>query len=708
MIEYDYEIIRDEGNEKRIFKPDIIPPKLSNLVYIEGKNSIGKSTLLNIIAMGFYGSKLDKKIHKSLLTKINNLLKSNHQKLKFSIKITSNDSKFALVSEKPSFDKAEIIVYEIKDDKKIPLTFERFQREYNLIYDIPDNPTERLKQLTVEIRDAQIRYGNRVGELKEVIHRIISEIRSSRDPNKINNLIVQLDKLRTDIKRVELEKISFEKELDLLEKSTYHKYYTHYSYVYDNKQIKLKQLEKQIKKTVTKEKRTIKIATDYIETCNVALNEMQQIFDKTTELLRKLIPKSEKHLNIWERISINQANHDLEFDTNLQEEIINFKNMLIKIREKKSDKESFQEVKLYQDLIDVLEQYKNFNITIPGLGKSLTEFINELKNLRKGKQKLLTLDTNINEAINLLDQLKEKSDHIESFYFPKLKDLRKDKGIDHTNENITIENDIENLKKELKGIIEKVQYYESELMKKGDFDSESICQIGDGDLEKYSVFTEMQLKNEISAIKDEINKKSAEITKTNFHIERLTIEISDLKKKKPHKYQEHLKELNELLEKTTILETKLRKEFESHILLIIDEKIDEYKNLSGEQINYFASVFNYLGQRVDFIRHLDKDYEVKKIDLIKKVIITKEGKNIMLADMGTGQGQCAYLKGLLNTSDNRKIIALFDEIAMMDNQSLEPICEKFRELYNKNNLLVGILVQMGNEFKSYDIQRKVL
>ena len=67
--------------------------------------------------------------------------------------------------------------------------------------------------------------------------------------------------------------------------------------------------------------------------------------------------------------------------------------------------------------------------------------------------------------------------------------------------------------------------------------------------------------------------------------------------------------------------------------------------------------------------------------------------------MGTGQGQSAYLLGLLNTNDNRKIIALFDEVAMMDSVSLEPIYEKFKDLYDADRLLVGIVVQKADEIK---------
>lgn len=108
-------------------------------------------------------------------------------------------------------------------------------------------------------------------------------------------------------------------------------------------------------------------------------------------------------------------------------------------------------------------------------------------------------------------------------------------------------------------------------------------------------------------------------------------------------------------------------------------------------------IFSYLGTVLGTVHHLDKTYEVKCIDLVKEKIITKDGKTIMFTDMGTGQSQSAYLMSLLNNSDDRKIIALFDEIAMMDKSSLEPIYGKIRELYKQNKLLLGIVVQKSDQ-----------
>lgn len=194
-----------------------------------------------------------------------------------------------------------------------------------------------------------------------------------------------------------------------------------------------------------------------------------------------------------------------------------------------------------------------------------------------------------------------------------------------------------------------------------------------------------------------LNEKKTTFEKSKYEVERLSKEIEILSSKKPHEYQLYLDKLEELHEKVNSLEVKLRNDFMNYISVVINGRTPA--EISNEQAKYNECVFKYLGERLGIIRYLDKEYEVDTIDLIKEIISTKIGKKIRLSDMGTGQSQSAYLVSRLNTSDNRKIIALFDEVAMMDEKSLEPIYEKFRALYKQNRLLVGVVVQKAKEIK---------
>ena len=98
-----------------------------------------------------------------------------------------------------------------------------------------------------------------------------------------------------------------------------------------------------------------------------------------------------------------------------------------------------------------------------------------------------------------------------------------------------------------------------------------------------------------------------------------------------------------------------------------------------------------------YIKHIKKNYLVRKIDVINEEIITDEKKIIRFKDIGTGHSQAAYLLGLLSMSDERKIIALFDEVAMMDTVTMKPIFEKLKSLYNDKKLLLGIIVQKADK-----------
>jgi len=699
MIEYDYELVRtDENtNEIEVFKPNKIPAKLPNLVNIQAPNSSGKSTFLNLLALSFFGNK-NKKIHPSLLKKINSLLYSNYQSLTFKIKVTNSDSTIEIISEKKDADKIDIVVHEISDGKKIVLTPELFDRKYNLIYDIPDNPTERLSKLTYEVKDAQIRYGNRVGELNAHIKTIISDIRSSRNPERLKQLKQHFSNLSNDANRLNSLIVSFESELESLELATYYYYYIQYSKEYVLKEKELKREELKIKKTARNERKADSEYREETLALTETLNRIQKTFEQLTMLLKQLIPKNESHhLEIWELINISQTFDDLEFDENLLEEIVHFNSILNEMHDDASNKPAFQETKLCNDLIQVLSHYKTINILIPGMEKPITEFVNDLEKIVRLNEKITVFDENCTVAIELLDELRQDIKFAQRSIFQNLRLLRNSHSSDANNvEYDLIESKIVELKETLSKYGDSVKYYEAELLKKGDFDPDNICKIGEAELEKYSVYTREQLHKEIGALKEEISNKKTELSKNQFTLDRYSKEIEDIEKKKPHEYQNQLDKLEELESVTTVLSAKLLKQFSDYISAIINGKVHSYENITEEQKNYYKFVFSHLGTVLGTVHHLDKTYEVQCIDLIKEKIITKDGKTIMFTHMGTGQSQSAYLMSLLNNSDNRKIIALFDEIAMMDNNSLEPIYKKINELYGLNKLLLGIVVQKSD------------
>jgi len=697
MIEYDYTLVRDEEDETKTYKPDKIPTQLDNLVYIEGPNSCGKSTLLHILALSLYGQK-NNSIHPSLRDKINNLMDSNYQKLTFSVKITDKNNSLQIISEKKYPDKPEIKVYEKVNGKKQLLSPNLFERKYALIYDIPVDPTQRLNQLTQDIKYAQIRYGNKVGELKEFIRKTIIDIHQSKDPKTIDQLGEDIKKLNKDIEISRETKRKLEKTQDIIESYFYLRYYDIYKTAVET-------LEKEFKKLKRKEGNIVKDIKKIDKTfdqlklrCLVAIREMDETFNKATSYLRNLIPKDEQHhLRIWERISLSDALENFEFDVNLEREIIEFKSILSELHNKNYSEDMKRKAEFYKDLIELFERFKDLDIVLPG-EKTIGEFIETLRAEIKKYEPVIRSHQNFEEADALLDKLKEQARNIENNFLSELRELKNKKPeLGETLENGLLGQRISDLERKLKDKKEKLEYYEKGWSKKGKPSWEDLNEVNNKLLwREYTSYTEKQLKDELIEIQNQILEEEKTLRDYEYRLKRKMETLESLKKKKEHPYHKYLDQLENIFYAATeSLEQKLKYTFNEYLIDIINKKAKHSSN--KEQEAYYEAVFSYLAKKIGFIRHLSEEYKVKYIDLIEQVIITENGKKIHFLDMGTGQSQSAYLVGKLNISENKKIIALFDEVAMMDNKSLDRIYQKFNELYDEDRLLVGIVVQKADK-----------
>ena len=451
-------------------------------------------------------------------------------------------------------------------------------------------------------------------------------------------------------------------------------------------------------KTVRKKKRANKEYDGLIKQLQEEQYGMQKLFDETTQLLKKLCPNEKNHLNIWGRINIYDNFRNRRFDDNLFDEIEAFLMFIEKANQRKEQNHSIQEAKVYRALIDLLEDYRDTNIELPGINKTISEFIYDLKKSADKCEPERVFLANSDRARELLLQLKENRARITTEIFRKIRDIESDLSDDsgYNPEEDSKLKEISRLSDELGAIEKKVGEFEVKYAQIGKPDPSGICELGKGPLQDYVSYTEQQLLDFISDLKEDLRTKTGRfnntITKIKLH-EKL---IKGLEGKEQHKYQDNLDGLNKLLEVCDSLLRKFRKKYTDYISDIIDHNVITGK-VDADQLKYNNAVSDYLGKRVGFLRHLDTEHKLEKIDLVAGLAITDKGKKIKLEDMGTGQSQSAYLLGKLNTSDNRKIIALFDEVAMMDTKSLAPIYKRFEELYNENRLIVGIVVQKADK-----------
>ena len=206
-----------------------------------------------------------------------------------------------------------------------------------------------------------------------------------------------------------------------------------------------------------------------------------------------------------------------------------------------------------------------------------------------------------------------------------------------------------------------------------------------------------QLENDFRNLEDAVKQNKEKEKNLSNQILRYEEELKDLEKKKVHKYSDNLEEMTRLFDIVEALEAEINVGFGKFVKKFTDGEKLKLSDLSKTELEYNNVLSKYLAKKIRFVTYIDKNYEIENVDLVTEIITTKEGKQIRLKDMGTGHTQSGYLKGKLSTQDDRKIIALFDEVGMMDSNSLGAVYERLKELHDEKKLIVGIVVQRGEK-----------
>ena len=123
----------------------------------------------------------------------------------------------------------------------------------------------------------------------------------------------------------------------------------------------------------------------------------------------------------------------------------------------------------------------------------------------------------------------------------------------------------------------------------------------------------------------------------------------------------------------------------------------EYKSYMKIIGEYVASL---MGSKIIY---QDSNVDIAYIDYSSKTpyFVTPDNKRIVFSDFSGGQGSSNYLKAKLNINEERKFIVLIDEIANMDNKSLDMVIDRLKELDDNNKLLLAILVEPAKEANTF-------
>ncbi|MBC8213113.1 MAG: hypothetical protein H8E71_00510 [Candidatus Marinimicrobia bacterium] len=708
MIKYNYTLNRFEGKyfPKKKYSPDKIPSEIHNISYLEGSNSSGKSTLMNILAISFFGHKKNG-INATLKEDMEGLIKDPDDELKFNVDIDNEILGIKIkITKKKNNDPTLEFIWEKKGKKK-KLTADEVERRINLIYDLPDNPRHRLSELLKDIKFVNMHYASRIANFRTHLNNLLLEISntpSKKDLEKKESNVLDITNQLADLE----DNIKANKKLlNDLNKYYLSIQYNHKKRLLDEFKREFKDLEKKKKLIKTSNNKSTIGLADLI---NSRDNFNRHIFNIRAEKVNPILDmilsdnkESKANFKIWKDINIQDEYLKSKSDSLLLTYIEQFKSIIDDKINSLVDNKTKKEINLISELIRVLDHYQHSTLTITGIQIDLQELLNSLKDKEEDYKSIKEKERVYSNCKNSLSEIENYFLKIINEIIPKINENRskmKDNAQAFMYNDESIKNELAKLKDRIQLTGAKLDSYKQRLNGLNINIKNTINIISKfRNNKEYQIFHEKDhdtllrnkkdIEEKLDDLKNELNRKFTllSISKT---------ELKKLKKKKPHKYKDHYKLLNNYFEVLQTMERCFRNDFDKYIRSLIERKVNK-KSMTKDENNYSIAISKFLANKVRHVRHVDETYVVSRIDMIDNKIITQTGKELKLKQLGTGQGQAAYLDGLLSTTDERPMVVLFDEVAAMDMESLKPIFKKIQYLYRNNKILCGLIVQKSND-----------
>lgn len=687
----------------------------SRILAIKASNSSGKSFLLNSIANSFNALNLPKEeLSPTLRRSITFLADTNHQKIDFEVDIEDPDG--YSIKSKFSPEKSEILFSYLEEDSEIKLTSTEFSEKYKLLYDIPEKPLDRIYKLLKEVKDFNTTILGKLGPLYNSLSKVNRSLKEVRNEKIIEELEKRIAdnkkglegyKDKTDIVKTNIVNLEVANDLAKL-KQSYIKLDAK-NIEYKTLKVKLKSLKPPTKKsTVEKDKVDIKSLKkeirelrieNLLKYCSDEINESSFVVEFHKNLSNNDKSIYDNLFNGHDLITTSLLTCDEEKITSVINDIdmfVDFSlgNVFRGIKGELNESEYL----FINELKKTLSKHKESNIEsdiLKGLfSKSTDEVLNELKEYEKKFEKLNNikiLESEIKSALRKVSfKLKEGRKYSKRLFKLANKSnsnladnytVNKDKLEVITQSRTKIEKEILAVKKMLvaNGVSQIVM--ESQENVQAAFERFLIINKYCKGLEKEQIATfkselkdlEINVENSQNKIIEDKVKLTIENAKTTSEFTIYSREIQMYINKLTH-FTKYVTQKNNLITDEGELEKSE------------DVINNSYVKILGE---YVASL---MGNKIIY---QDDSVDIEYIDYTSSTpyFVTPENRKIAFSDFSGGQGSSNYLKAKLNLNEHRKYIVLIDEIANMDDKSLQFVIDRLKELDKNNKLLIAILAE---------------
>lgn len=676
MIDFRYKLKVDMKTSAPEYEPNPnMPTHLRNIFKLSGPNSSGKSTFMNIVALATHGLK-NPSIADSIKVRMRDLIEADYKTLEFELRLEDPVSKTVLRAEKHR-EFRDITLYEsINGDKEKILSSNSFLQNYRLVYDIPENPTGRIRELALELKEWQKGYSDDFSTFQDYVDKVYKTVKASRDDRAIHDKEDEIENAKKDHEK--LQSMDKTAEIESLTKL-----------IIAKKLYKAKTETKSAESNFNQMKPHLKPVSGQ-DADNTAKNNFKSKFLDVKNNIEDVITSSatigdqelDAIINKLKPITnINQISEKDSFNDYVSD-LERLFAYALSLKEPQVDNEA----RMVNDLLNVLNRYKGEVNYISGIGP-LNELIESLEKtaLSKGdnsakRKAISTIKTNSRNIYNSLTTFRGA--------FTKMKTPQD--SADHTmyRRALEFENAYNNAKAKLESLLLDSKQYGMNLDNVSQLIELVNYELGG----KYSLCKIEDLENNLKQLR-EISTDRKNIRECADRISTMQAELKLMKSAETHEYRGKESIISCISDDIQ----KLRGNYKN-----AQEKIDAvlggtYGKFKADD-PFFESVWIYFGSRLGYVQHLNTSYEVEMVNIIEDLIIAKDGTVIHMKDMGTGQGQLTYLLGLLSADDNKKIIAMFDEVATMSPSTLSKVFGRFEELQSEGRLMLGMTVLPDDEF----------
>jgi exonuclease SbcC len=545
---------------------------------------------------------------------------------------------------------------------------------------------ERLKELTMEIKIEQENTEAKLRNFQSFLREALASAKNSKDPSEIKRHENRIKDLKAKIKSDEESLSNLTDEIELNKKIFYVYNYNKLNGERLNQKFVKEKINKSKKHEINKLKNELNKLSDLVSRYKM---NIENNYNKLLVNLKSIDGVSKKTIALWRILNFKDVFNTGHISSAMKDGINSTRRYLKS--KSSSNGHSIDQYNILKELIQVLEKIQNNKMEILST-VSAQELLEPLYSKLKEQEKSVKEKEIIDDSLLMLEEINKDIKFIHDDKFYRFNDLNERREEIFGDDYLHDDHD---------ALEEKLLKFKSEAIKLG-------LDVTDGDVVKtYTKLvsvgneswqlvhkTEEEFLKERDAVNNKIEILKSDITKNRGYLIGIENKLEEIKNRPESKYKNHVSQIEMLLNYTGNLISKLHSYTDYSDKLYNKQKID-----SDDFVKYSSLLGRYIAKKLKSILHVDKEYILKSVDIPNESFEAQDGKIIRFNDMGTGQSQSAYLMSKLNSYSGKKIVALFDEIAMMDSNSLDPIYKKINKMYKDNQLLAAVLVQKADKIK---------